>query len=1147
MTAAVSHAQVTMTAPTTQSTTMIALTMGRPPSPGGGGGNNSSGSDTDGIVNSPSSTALRRLYFKSGRNARTRAPTATVTPAAATSAVPKVVVMGSSSTASTSETTINTSTESASTLITNVTATDTSETFDSLDMGETSGQSEPLLSSSLDEPPQTALAFPNEQTVTEMELIGYSKINKDPLLNQKEESAESSLTTTVAPSTSHTNNMPRTAPVTSSVHFPFDPPPSPKSVRTTEKSQNLFTFDDAAILLEQKKYQKGKEVNQDQQLQDKMKWTQQQDKIEKKYGRSGSLSADIRTNEIESVHSKEPDKNKENKKRKDSVTMANSSSKTNGFSYPKQPVKDNSLELEDAKKQKRDVKLKSKSNRYSSVKTSPRKEKYSGGKIRSAPAVQNKEKFYGSQKHTYDKKDLTMFPFDREAIDYERIQRECFEVEEDPEFPYDVDSDSDTDSDDLSVYERKTYSSPSKSSRADIFQQYALLSQKETKHSHERRSTKRNRPDLIHSRYDHIAKADAFSPKVAETPAAKPSGELHKFDQIASKFDQIAPNYHQLHGSNTNLQSSSIATSMGPTSTSGGTRSTPPLPDFRVDFFAEHAAAFSMHHHPLSHQLHHQYHQLQQQTQQSGQQHSQNHHPNMTPLLSNAASQAQQQASQQQSSSHLVDTLEDCQKLSQNTGAINVTANPLEAAVCTQPRATIVVQQPSLSLDNTVETLLLKNEGDFISVEQAKESRKKKQQREDNMRQLLDVTNTLTSEELRDFEMRYGSPHHCRSQSVKTPGSRASGRPNQLSLPQQRSRVASMPNTGVEEEYYRLRHFSITGKGVVNRGDSLKSRRSRSNNSVASSNSSTEHLTANQVPVVGSARTSATCSLASSRESSTSNPGNGPYRVLMLGDAAVGKSSLVSQFMTSEYLHAYDTSIDDDSGEKSVSVLLSGEESELVFIDHAYADMTPENCLSSYDPHGYCVIYSSADRGSFMLAERILQTLWTTENIAQKAVILVGNKADLARSRVVTSDEGKAMATAYDCKFIETSVGINHNVDELLVGLLTQIRLKLENPEKSRDLFRKRSCRKSKRRACSPLGVAATACLTGNGGTNPSTPMGPPTNLISEFNTPPGSAHSSPRKYRGSRTSASLKVKGLLGRVWARDSKSKSCENLHVL
>lgn len=84
---------------------------------------------------------------------------------------------------------------------------------------------------------------------------------------------------------------------------------------------------------------------------------------------------------------------------------------------------------------------------------------------------------------------------------------------------------------------------------------------------------------------------------------------------------------------------------------------------------------------------------------------------------------------------------------------------------------------------------------------------------------------------------------------------------------------------------------------------------------------SNEHLTAtvavgngnnnnnNNGGGAGSARTSATCSLASSRESSTSNAGSMPYRVLMLGSAAVGKSSLVSQFMTSEYLHAYDTSI----------------------------------------------------------------------------------------------------------------------------------------------------------------------------------------------------------------------------------------------
>ncbi|CAH1991621.1 unnamed protein product [Acanthoscelides obtectus] len=384
--------------------------------------------------------------------------------------------------------------------------------------------------------------------------------------------------------------------------------------------------------------------------------------------------------------------------------------------------------------------------------------------------------------------------------------------------------------------------------------------------------------------------------------------------------------------------------------------------------------------------------------------------------------------------------------MDQTINAINVTTNPLEAQTPHFPSpsnkknaaATIVVQQASVS--ENISTILLKSGAEFVSNVQQEKTRKK----EENMKQLLDVANNLTLEEIHDFEMRYGSPHHNRSQSVKTP--RTSGRPNYLCLPQQRSRVASMPNTGVEEEYYRLRHFSITGKGVVNRGDSLKSRRSRSNNSVASSNSSTEQLPA-AVSAAGSARTSASCSLASSRESSTSAPPPSPYKVLMLGGPAVGKSSLVLQFMTSEYLHAYDTSIDDDSGEKSVSVLLAGEESELCFIDFASSDLSPDSCIRKYtDPHAYCVVYSSADRSSLEIAENILQNLWTLDTISTRAVILVANKADLVRSRVVTTEEGKSMATSYDCKYIETSVGINHNVDELL-GLVQKTKFIKEEPE----------------------------------------------------------------------------------------------------
>ncbi|KAH0816364.1 hypothetical protein GEV33_006427 [Tenebrio molitor] len=64
------------------------------------------------------------------------------------------------------------------------------------------------------------------------------------------------------------------------------------------------------------------------------------------------------------------------------------------------------------------------------------------------------------------------------------------------------------------------------------------------------------------------------------------------------------------------------------------------------------------------------------------------------------------------------------------------------------------------------------------------------------------------------------------------------------------------------------------------------------------------------------------------------------YRVVMLGDAGVGKTALVSQFMTSEYMNTYDASLDDEFGERTVSVLLDGEESEMIFIDHPASEMS---------------------------------------------------------------------------------------------------------------------------------------------------------------------------------------------------------------
>lgn len=38
--------------------------------------------------------------------------------------------------------------------------------------------------------------------------------------------------------------------------------------------------------------------------------------------------------------------------------------------------------------------------------------------------------------------------------------------------------------------------------------------------------------------------------------------------------------------------------------------------------------------------------------------------------------------------------------------------------------------------------------------------------------------------------------------------------------------------------------------------------------------------------------------------------------------------------------------------------------------------------------------------------------------------------------------EGRVLANSYNCKYIETSAALNHNIDELLAGVISQIRLK---------------------------------------------------------------------------------------------------------
>ena len=101
---------------------------------------------------------------------------------------------------------------------------------------------------------------------------------------------------------------------------------------------------------------------------------------------------------------------------------------------------------------------------------------------------------------------------------------------------------------------------------------------------------------------------------------------------------------------------------------------------------------------------------------------------------------------------------------------------------------------------------------------------------------------------------------------------------------------------------------------------------------------------------------------------------------MMLGGAGVGKSSLCSQFLSSEHANTYERV--EDSVEKEVIVAVNDKQSRIVFIDHQHGEMSLENLvtnqcclklykydpiifqLTTYQPHAFLIVLAVDDLSS---------------------------------------------------------------------------------------------------------------------------------------------------------------------------------------
>ncbi|KAE8574229.1 hypothetical protein XENTR_v10003338 [Xenopus tropicalis] len=181
-------------------------------------------------------------------------------------------------------------------------------------------------------------------------------------------------------------------------------------------------------------------------------------------------------------------------------------------------------------------------------------------------------------------------------------------------------------------------------------------------------------------------------------------------------------------------------------------------------------------------------------------------------------------------------------------------------------------------------------------------------------------------------------------------------------------------------------------------------------------------------------------------------------RVVLLGDPGVGKSSLVAIFRREQ---------DREAAEQQLEVfdctlMVDGKETTLLVMDTDERNM--KKAIESSDSpmrlgNAYIIVYSVTDRASFESASELRIQLRRTRQAENIPIILVGNKTDLVRSREVSVEEGRACAVVFDCKFIETSAVLQHNVQELFEGMVRQIRLRREGADTAEG-FRMQSQRK---------------------------------------------------------------------------------------
>ncbi|XP_041452724.1 ras-related protein R-Ras2-like [Lytechinus variegatus] len=166
---------------------------------------------------------------------------------------------------------------------------------------------------------------------------------------------------------------------------------------------------------------------------------------------------------------------------------------------------------------------------------------------------------------------------------------------------------------------------------------------------------------------------------------------------------------------------------------------------------------------------------------------------------------------------------------------------------------------------------------------------------------------------------------------------------------------------------------------------------------------------------------------------------NGPmHKIVVVGGGGVGKSAITIQFIQSYFVTDYDPTIEDSYTKQCV---IDNVVCKLDILDTAGQDefsAMREQYMRTGD--GFLLVFALTNRTSFDEIYKYHRQILRVKDRDEFPMILIGNKADLEESRVVSAQEAKELGNELKLKYLEASAKTRMNVDDSFYELVRRIR-----------------------------------------------------------------------------------------------------------